>query len=223
MKLLIKFIAVVIILVIAVACIWGGLIIEKIASANIGTEVDIAKTRFLPHKLIFVMEDISLPQENVSIPEGIIHLMPIKLELYGLDFKKLTKLGKDNFQAVILKNKKWEFDIVLEGMPLNDLNIGLIGGTANGNIKGTYDKDILDYYAVIGVKDVIPSPSISSKGFLGLSSEQLQGIIQQSNGDFEMDFSYSGPRDDYKKLYRYKPGSKTINLIRNFILQSINR
>ena len=219
MKLLIKiFIAVIILLLLlmAISYFWGGSLLEKAGSILLGENIIINRVYFTPRRLSFVMKKISVPGKNIYFPQGVLRLFPLCQECRGLRFGDKVFLSPGEFSFSICRGGGWRVAAVLDNIALSRLDQKFGPGEVRGKIKGGYDKGQLDLYGVVHLSNL--SYNGAPVSFLDISPEMLQDLLQDSGGQLSLDFIYQGPADTMDELYRYRPGRKTLDLIKRYIV-----
>lgn len=219
MRLLIRFFVLLIILALVFLSIWGGWTLEKIGTYILQTPVDINRVKFIPHRLVFKLYGVNLPEKDILMPLGNISLFPPRLQLHGLKIRDKTLLNEKGFLFEISRSKNWDISAMFKGVNLSRLGYGFQKGQVSGVVNGYYISGNCRFYGIVELRDVIYSSS--NGGFLGISSSEFQEIIDTKNGNIELDFTYNGPIDGLMDLYRYKPGKKTFTLIKEYLLGKI--
>ena len=157
MKLLIKiFIAVIILLLLlmAISYFWGGSLLEKAGSILLGENIIINRVYFTPHRLSFVMKEISVPGKNIYFSQGVLRLFPLYLECHGLRFGDKVVLSPGEFSFSIRRGGGWRVAAVLDNIALSRLDQKFGPGEVRGDIKGGYDKGQLDLYGVVHLSNL---------------------------------------------------------------------
>lgn len=221
MKSLIEIFIFLIILILIVLSIWGGWLLENISTHILQSDVDINQVRFIPHRLEFKLYGINLPEKDILIPTGRIFLFPPRLEFYGLKVMDKILLGERGFSVSVTRRKYWEINLLFKGVDLGKLDYGFEKGGLSGVVDGIYTGGNCEFYGVLYLKDIIYSDS--DNVFLGISSDELKELIEIYNGKLELDFTYKGPIGEITELYRYRPGKKTMGLVKRYILKKVFR
>lgn len=219
MKLLIRLFLLLVIVLLFVLMVWGKPILEGISSHVLKTPVNINKAKFVPYKLTFELHGINIPKKNLIIPSGTIRLVPPRLEFYGLKFMDNIILDTKQFSVSISLYKHWEINALFSGIDLSKLNYSFKKGELSGTIDGTYAKRNCEFYGLVNLSNIIYSDRDAV--ILGMSSEELEDIINARNGHIELDFAYRGPIDKMDELNRYAPGRKTMALIKTYVVDKI--
>lgn len=216
MRLLIKIFVLLIILILIILSILGEYLLEGIGSKILGTPLDINQVKFLPHKLIFKLYGINMPEKYVLFPAGMISLVPPRLEFYGLKCMDKILLGGKGFSLFITRHNGWEINVFFKGVDLGKLDYGFKKGEINGSVDGIYSGGNCELYGTIYLKNIIYSDS--GGNFLNISPDELRELIELYDGQLELDFTYKGPVNKIDELYRYRPGKKTMGLIRKYFV-----
>lgn len=221
MRLLIKLFLFFLILILIAMYFRGDFFLEKAGTYILNTTVEISKVKFIPRRFAFKLYGIDLPKKNILFPTGSVFLFPPKLELYGLKFKDKILLNKKNFSGEIFWRNNWQVGILFKGVDLTKFGHGFEKGVVSGTIDGSYTGGNLGFYGLFHLNEISYSDSESS--FLGISSEEFQKLIDMHNGHLELDFTYKGPIDKIDELYRYRPGKKTMSLVRDYLIQNLQK
>lgn len=216
MKLLIKIFFILIIIIIIALYLWGDFFLEHVGSYALRTPLDIREVRFLPHRFIFKLYGINLSEKRIFIKEGVLSLIPLRGEFYGLRLADKILLRERNFSLDISRHNGWEINLFFKGVDISKFNRGFEKGKVNGTVEGVYSRGNCALYGILYLNNIVYSDSEES--FLGISSEDLKKLIEIQGGHLELDFTYKGPINEFDQLYRYKPGRKTMNLIKKYIV-----
>lgn len=219
MRLLIKIFILLIVFILIVLSIWGEYLLEGIGSKILGTPIDINRLKFLPHKLIFKLYGINMPEKYILFLAGTISLFPQRLEFYGFKFMDKILLGQKDFSLCVSRHNGWEINGFFKGVDLTKLDYGFKKGEINGSVDGIYNSGNCEFYGILYLNNIIYSDS--GGNFLGISADELRELIEKYNGRLELDFTYKGPINKVDELYRYKPGRKTIGLIKTYLLKKV--
>lgn len=221
MKLLFKFIILLIILALVVLSVWGEWLLEKAGAYIFQTTVDINKVKFMPHRLIFNLYGINLPEKNILIPRGAIFLFPPRLEFYGLKVMGRILLAENGFSLNVSRHKYWEISVLFKGLDLSKMDYGFTKGVLSGTVDGIYSKGNCELYGVLYLNNIIYSGT--NGGIMGISPDEFKKIIETRNGSLELDFTYKGPIGGLTELYRYRPGKKTLALIKTYLIEKVKK
>ena len=226
MKLLIKFSLIVVILTVLAVCFFSRGLLEKTGSYFLKTDIKINRVKFVPHRLLFRARGIQLPEKRVSFSSGHIYLFPPKIELYGMNFSDIVTidLNENNFScgARASRPPDWNVYLNFQELPLDSMGFGVIEGKARGYLRGVYKASgKCDFYVDIVMEDVRLGEGEPEGDFSGVSRGDLLKIIETRGGNIELDFTFSGPSDKIATLYYYKPGKKTMDLLRSCLYFSI--
>lgn len=216
MKSLIKYFILVIILIGVLLSIWGGPALEKTLTYILQTQVDISRAKFAPHRFMFKLYGIDMPEKDILITLGTLSLFPIRVELYGLKIEDKIILGPKDFWVDISRHRGWEINGLFKGVDLGRMDYGFVKGEIRGAIEGVYMGGNCKFYGTLQLRNIIYSDT--NGRFLGIPSGEFKKIIDIYNGNLELDFTYSGPLNGIDELYRYRPGRKTLALIKRYLL-----
>lgn len=219
MRLVIRIFVILIILVLVFLGIWGGRALEKIGTYILQTPLDINHVRFIPHRLMFKLYGIDLPEKNIFIPLGAISVLPPRLELNGLKIKDKIILGGRNFYINISRHRNWEISVLFKGVDITKFDYRFRKGEIGGFVEGVYVEGDCKLYGVLNLKNIIYSDTGSS--FLGISSSEFQKIIEIYKENLVLDFAYNGPLNEITELYRYRPGKKTFALLKRYLIEKV--
>ena len=228
MKLLIKiFITVIVVLflLMVIPYFWGRPLLEKAGSLLLQENIVIDRVCFIPHRLSFQMQTVRIPGKNVVFPQGVLRLIPLQLECSGIRFADKISLQPGGFSLNIRSGRAWQVAVAFTDISLSRLDGKFGQGEIQGKIEGGYDKGLLDLYGVVRLTNL--SYNDNEGSFLDISPETLQDLLQNSGGQLSLDFIYQGPVDKMDELYRYRPGPKTLDLLRTYFAgaaaRSINK
>lgn len=216
MRLLIRIFILSTTLVVVFLSIWGGWALERIGTYILQTPVDINRVKFIPHRLVFRLYGIDLQEKYILIPSGTISIFPPGLQLSGLKVRDKILLGERGFSVDISRHRDWEIGVLFSGVDLGKLGLGFKKGELRGHVDGIYAEGNCELYGVLNLNNIIYSDTDSE--ILGISSSEFQKIIDTKGGNIELDFTYNGPVNEITELYRYRPGKKTLALIKKFLL-----
>jgi hypothetical protein len=205
-------------MIFAVIIIWRKPLFENLGSRILKTKVEIKSVEFIPYKLAFRLINIKVPKENIFIPEGMFYLIPLNLELYGVKARNTIDLKKESFTMKIYRKWGWKFDVFVKDIDLKKFDSGIKKGFLNGHISGKYGKKV-NFYGLVTINNIVLAEGQDE--FFGIPSFDVENIVKKYNGKIELDFTYNGPVSDVNNLTRYKPGTKTMRVIKTYLLQNI--
>lgn len=219
MRLLIEFSVLLIILCFIFLSIFGDWFLEKIGTRLLDTDVDINRVKFSPIELVFTIYGINLPDKNIIIPTGKIFLFPPRLEFYGLIVKDRISLGERDFSMDIWRHRDWKISVLFKKVALRRLGYGFKKGEISGTVDGNYTRGNCKLYGLLNINN-IGFMDLDGE-FLGISFRDIEELSRACDGKIELDFTYNGPLGELDKLYRYKPGRRTMALVNTHLLRKV--
>lgn len=245
MKLLIKVVIVGIVVIAFILyfglTIYGKALVTNAASQILHTDVEIAKVKFVPLRLALQLERVNISKWNMRFPEGIVYLVPLRVEFHGLEIKRELEILKNEFslkvnaKSLLSKPRIWKVDLVFTGVDLADLSsmwpdvwsYGFSNGILDGKIEGTFsDSDGKDckLYGLLHFYNMVYNESDTTKpdGPLGIPIEEIVEFIQVNDGAIDLDFAYKGPLDELNNPFRYRPGPKIIRALGTHLIRKVS-
>lgn len=220
MKLLIKItaimLAVLFVILYIVLNIWGGAIVSSIGSRVSGEELEVQKASFVPWNLSMRLKKVSLPERKICFSEGKINLLPLQMELRGLEIEGNTIATEERLILRVRKTKNWDIDLTGNNIDIGSVRrlhpdaktIAPVNGNVDIKINGYYysrkEECNLDFLVVLD--NLILEGDIDEQNKI---TQFLQGMDQP----IEVDFTYEGPVSEFDQFYRYRPGPKTLVII----------
>jgi hypothetical protein len=193
-------------------------ILENLGSRVLRTKVEISSIDVIPYKLALKLNGIKVPKEKLFIQDGMLYVIPLKLVLYGAKVGNSINLQRENFIIRIYRKWGWKFDVFLKGIDIKKFDNGFKSGVLNGYVNGKYKRQ-LDFCGTIVLKNIVLSDLQDE--YFGIAATDVKEIIKNNQDKIEIDFLYNGPISDIRNLTRYRPGQKTVQLIKSFILKKI--
>lgn len=242
MKLLIKVVIVSIIVIVLVLylglTIYGKGLVTNIASGVLHTDVEIARVKFVPLRVALQLYEINIPKWKMIFPKGIIHLVPLRLQLHGLETMKELEISEDKLSLrvqaknLLFKQRIWKFALDFKNVDLLDLSSkwpeawswGFTSGTLDGKIDGVFsDEKGCRLYGLLHFYNMAydESGSVESKGPLGIPIEEIVEFIDAHRGSIDIDFTYKGPLNELNNPSRYRPGPKIIRSLGAYLIKKI--
>jgi len=218
MKSLIKLFLILLIIIFTIIVIWRKPIFENLGSRILKKKVVISSVNFIPYKLAFKLIDIKIPKEGIFVPEGIFYFIPLKLNLYGVKVQNIIDLKKENFNIQIYRKWAWKFDIFVKNLDLKKFDNGIKKGILNGHINGQYGGKV-NFYGLVTIDNIVLTEGRDE--YFGIPAFDAENIIEEYKGKIELDFTYNGPFSEINNLTRYKPGTKTMRVLKTYLLKNI--
>jgi len=221
MKAVIKILLLIGVLLLTVLFIWAKPILETVGTNVLDRPLKIKKARFVPYKLSFQMEGISIPDEKVFFPKGTISLIPLKITLKGIKAPSPVNIGEENFTVMVTRKLGWQLDAVIKNYDLRKIagDYGVKKGTLNGRVQGTYKKKTLFLDGIMSFGDISVD---NNQELFGLTADDIKSILKQNRGRVEMDFTYKGPPDQLDNWTYYQPGKKSMSLLSAYLIKRLS-
>lgn len=239
MKKLIKSIFAFIVVLILVAYLtlsfFSKPLIISVFSKILKTEVTISSVKFAPLTLDLSLSKISIPEKKITFHKGTIHLIPLKLNLKGLDIKKDISILDDKIILQVwsenIFKQEWGLKINIKDLNLMDLyslwpqskSYSVPGGVLGGMIEGDYTEGICNIYGVLSFMDIRFDDSTGKENnkIFGISMEDIKEFADDNNGTLDFDFYYTGPVSELNNPFRFRPGDKTIEFLSACLIKKI--
>ena len=219
---------------------YGKYFIVKVFTKALNTEIIIKRVKFNPLKGSFMLGKVCIPEENIIFEEGIICLIPMNLKLKGLEFDNKINLNQNDFifsmkgKYLLSQKRHFQFKLIFDNIDLREI-IRLYPGLAltflkKGVLKGDincsyFNLKTIKYEGCLKTYNIkVSEENINGdKIVLGMSIEDISGVVSENNNSLEIDFIYSGPVAEIKNLYNYRPGIKTTKLIRSYLSRKLTK